>query len=120
MRLKEIEKKIEKIKNKLVLIQEMRPGSLSKQYSVCGKPNCRCVDPKTPKKHGPYYQLSYVYNGKNTSRFIQAPYYQQVKREVENHKKFKRLVDQWIGLALQYSEERISQEKSQNRRLSRK
>jgi hypothetical protein len=104
----------------MILIQEMRPGSLSKQYSVCGKPNCRCVDSKTPKKHGPYYQLSYVYNGKNTSRFIQAPYYQQVKHEVENYKKFKLLVDQWIGLALQYSEEKISQEKSQSRRLGRK
>jgi len=41
----------------------MRPGSLSKQYSVCGKAGCRCVDREKPRKHGPYYQLSYVHRG---------------------------------------------------------
>ena len=113
MRLEEIEKKIEKIKRSLVLVQAMRPGSISKQYSVCGKKPCRCVDPDKPKKHGPYYQLSYAHKGKSTSMFIQPQYYHQVKREVEQYKKFKLLIEQWIELAIQYSQGRISHGKSQ-------
>lgn len=111
MKLKKIKKQIEKIKKMLLCVGEMRPGSLSKQYSVCGKKNCRCVDPKKPKKHGPYYQLSYVCGGKNTSRFIRPKFYKQTKQEIEQYKKFRALIDQWIKLALEHSQEKIDQEK---------
>jgi len=48
----------EQIKAELAALGEMRPGSLSRQYNVCGKPNCRCKDPQNPQRHGPCYQLS--------------------------------------------------------------
>ena len=54
-------KKIESIKQKIIELEEMRPGSLSKQYNVCGTPNCKCKDKEKPQKHGPYYQLSYTH-----------------------------------------------------------
>ena len=38
--LKQIEKQILKIKKELVELGELRPGSLSRQYNVCGNPNC--------------------------------------------------------------------------------
>ena len=56
-----IEKRITEIKLELQGIGPMRPGSLSEQYTVCGKAGCRCADPKHPRKHGPYYQLSFVH-----------------------------------------------------------
>ena len=43
----------------LAALGDLRPGSLSIQYNVCGSPGCRCkADP--PVKHGPYYQVSYT------------------------------------------------------------
>ena len=78
----------------------MRPGSLSRQYNVCGKPGCRCKDPKHPRRHGPYYQLNYVYRGKKTSKFIRPEVLKQVQAELANYKMFRRLTEQWIGLAL--------------------
>ena len=64
-----LEKQIEKTKKALVALGDMRPGSLSKQYNVCGKPGCSCkADP--PKKHGPYYQVSYTRKGKSSSKFV--------------------------------------------------
>lgn len=49
--------------------RELRPGSFSTQYNVCGSPGCRCkTDP--PKKHSPYYQISYTRKGKSSSRFV--------------------------------------------------
>ncbi|MDO9302896.1 MAG: hypothetical protein Q7T89_16025, partial [Anaerolineales bacterium] len=55
----------------LVLIGEMRPGRLNEQLTVCGRSNCHCMRPKKPKRHGPYYHLSYVQQGNSTSQFIQ-------------------------------------------------
>ena len=95
-----LETRIAQIKSRLQAQGPMRPGSLSRQYNVCGKPGCRCKDPKRPRRHGPYYQLNYVYRGKKTSKFIRREVLKQVQAELANYKKFRRLTEQWIGLAL--------------------
>ena len=46
------------------------PGSISEQYSVCGKKPCRCISKLNPQKHGPRYQLSYTLGSKRSSMFI--------------------------------------------------
>jgi hypothetical protein len=102
-----IEKKIETLKGQLVALGAMRPGSLSRQYNICGKPGCRCKDPKEPRRHGPYYQLNYVYLGKKSSQFIRQENLKQVRVELANYKKFRRLTEQWIGLALQAAQLRL-------------
>jgi len=82
----------------------MRPGSLSRQYNVCGKPGCRCKNPEHPRRHGPYYQLNYVYGGKKTAQFIRRQILRQVRTELVNYKRFRRLTDRWIGLALKIAQ----------------
>jgi hypothetical protein len=37
-----LERRIAKIKGELAQIGDLRPGSLSTQYNVCGKPKCKC------------------------------------------------------------------------------
>ena len=71
-KLKTLEKQIADLKEELLAVGPMRPGSLSRQYNVCGNPKCRCKDPENPKKHGPYYQLSYVHRGQHTTQFVKA------------------------------------------------
>jgi len=95
-----MEKRIDQIKVDIVRIGEMRPGSLNQQLAVCGRSNCRCMDPKNPKKHGPYYQLSYIRNGKSTSQFIQKEYVSTVREQLKNYKIFKKLTAEWVDLAL--------------------
>ena len=104
-----IEKRIEAIKRELQAIGPMRPGSLSKQFTVCGKKGCRCADPKHPRKHGPYYQLSFVHQGKSSSQFIRAPFVPEVERQLANYKRFRGLVDEWIHLALEHSRLRLEE-----------
>ena len=77
-----LEAQIDEIKAQLQEHGAMRPGSLSRQYNVCGKPGCRCKDPKHPRRHGPYYQLNYVYRGKKTSQFIRREILRQVRTEL--------------------------------------
>lgn len=107
----QMQRKIKKIKDDLQKIGEMRPGSLNKQFTKCGKPGCRCQDPDEPKRHGPYYQLSYVHHGKSTSQFIQKQQVATVKRQLANFKKFRALTEEWIDLALTLAKERLKAEK---------
>lgn len=111
MNIKKMETRIQKIKSELQQIGGMRPGSLNEQYSVCGTKGCSCADPENPKKHGPYYQLSYVHQGKSTSQFIQSELVTEIKKQLMEFKKFKTLTTEWIDLALQIAREKLQQEK---------
>ena len=99
--IQQIEQRTQKIKTQLVTLGDMRPGSLSKQYNVCGKPGCRCKDPENPQRHGPYYQLSWVHSGKSTTQFVRRPFLSLVKTELATYKRFRQLTDEWVELALQ-------------------
>jgi hypothetical protein len=77
--------RIQLIKQQLLDLGPMRPGALSEQYNVCGKPNCKCKDPRRPQKHGPYYQLSYTHQGKSTSEFVKRDNLDEVRQQIANY-----------------------------------
>lgn len=85
------ERRIEQIKEKLVQIGPMLPGSISEQWNVCGTPRCRCKDPEMPVKHGPYYQLSFTVGGKSSTMFIKKEDLPKVRRRLKCHEQFKTL-----------------------------
>ena len=102
-RLKTLERRIQRIKDNLATIGEMRPGSLSKQYNVCGTPGCRCKDPTNPQRHGPYYQLSYVHRNKSTSQSIRPEFVAETRAQITEYRRFKKLVEEWVKLALDHA-----------------
>jgi hypothetical protein len=104
-----IEKQIERVKRDLLALGPMRPGTLSRQYAACQKPGCACVDPVNPKKHGPFYQLSYSHQGKSTTRFVRPGYVAQIKRELAAYKRYRELTQKWVTLALTLSQLRLEQ-----------
>ena len=114
MQVEKLQKRIETIKAKLQLIGDMRPGSLNKQFTKCGRAGCRCQDPEKPKLHGPYNQLSYVHQGKSTTQFIQDPQVTAVKRQLANYKEFRKLTMEWVDLALTIAKEKLRIEKEAN------
>jgi hypothetical protein len=100
---RQIEEKINKLKRKIFEIGPLRPGSLSKQYNICGAPGCACKDPEKPKKHGPYFNLSYVHQGKKKTQFIRQNFAKEIERQNKNFKKFKELTQMWITLEIEKS-----------------
>lgn len=94
------QQQIDQIKQELLALGDMRPGALSEQYNVCGKPNCRCKDPRKPQKHGPYYQLSYTHQGKSTTEFVKREMLQDVQLQLANYARFKELTEHWVQLSL--------------------
>jgi hypothetical protein len=94
------QQQIDQIKQDLLALGEMRPGAISEQYNVCGKPNCRCKDPRKPQKHGPYYQLSYTHLGKSTTEFVKRDRLQEVQQQLANYARFRELTEQWVQLSV--------------------
>ena len=106
-----LERQIGKTKQALVALGDMRPGSLSTQYNVCGKQGCRCkADP--PEKHGPYHQVSFTRKGKGSSKFVKKEDLPEVRKQIKNYEKMKLLIDSWIDLATELSNLRIAKEKT--------
>jgi hypothetical protein len=66
-RMRALRAQIAALKQELANLEELRPGSLSRQYNICGSPGCRCKG-TPPQKHGPYYHLSYTRKGKGGTR----------------------------------------------------
>ena len=97
-------KRIAKIKQELVELGEMRPGTLSKQYNICGNPNCRCKNSKNPQKHGPYNQLSYSRHGKSKSEYVKEEMLSTVKLQIKNYKRFLRLTEELIDLSIELAQ----------------
>ena len=87
----QIKGRIEKIKKELQLIGEMRPGTLSKQYK----------DPKNKK--GEYYQLSFTHKMKSRTEYIRPFFVKETQKKVKAYKRFKKLVEGWVDLSIEYS-----------------
>jgi hypothetical protein len=95
-----IEAGIRSTKAELQHLGLMHPGSLSKQYQVCGRAGCRCADPQHPQRHGPYWKLAYVYRGQPVCRFVRAGSEKSLRLRLAVYKRFRQLIDQWIELSI--------------------
>lgn len=95
-----LQQQIERIKVALLTLGPIHPGSISKQYNVCGTPSCRCKDPKRPRKHGPYGQLSYTWRGKSTTRFVRPAHVAALRAKLVNYKRWRELTAAWVDAAI--------------------
>ena len=108
---KTLDKQIRKIKQQISRLGDLRPGALSQQYNVCGKPNCQCKA-MPPIKHGPYYQISFRRHGKSSSQFVREEDLAEVQRQLENYRQLRDLVDQWITLSAELSVLRVREKRT--------
>lgn len=106
-RAQQVEKQIAKVKAELLKLSELRPGSLSQQYNVCGNPSCRCKA-SPPQRHGPYYQLNYTRKGKGGTRFVKQEEVKLVKRQIDSYARLRTLVDRWIDLGTELAELKLA------------
>jgi hypothetical protein len=108
--------KIESVKKQLNEITEMRLGSLSQQFNVCGNPTCRCKA-NPPQKHGPYYQVSFTRKGKSSSRFVKQSDLQLVQRQIDDYKRFRELIDEWIDLGVELADIHLEKHRKMNMQI---
>ena len=109
-RIQTLERRIAKITTQLAQLGDLRIGSLSEQYNVCGRAGCRCKA-SPPIKHGPYHQLSFTRKGKSSTRFVRRGELTTVKQQLRNYEKLRKLVDQWITLGTELSNLKLDQQR---------
>jgi hypothetical protein len=102
-RIRALHAQIRVIKRELAQLEVLRPGSLSRQFNICGSPGCRCKA-SPPHKHGPYYHLSYTRNGKGGTRSIPKADVPAIRAALANYVRLRSLVDRWIDLATELSD----------------
>ena len=101
--LERTEEQIARVKQELLALGPMRPGSISRQYRL----------PK--EKERPFYQISYTHRMRGLSEYVRPENLKTLTRETTTFKRFKKLLDRWIDLSLQASQLRIRQESSATR-----
>lgn len=68
--------------------QDALPGSLSLTHRRCGKPNCACVE---GEGHA-LWSLTFMVDGKKRVERIPEDWVEEVRRQVEQGREFKRAV----------------------------
>ena len=90
-RIQQIEKRITRIKEELLKIGPMRPGSLTRPYR----------DPK--KNVGAFWQISYTRQMKSRSEYVRKEWVSEIRKQIATHKKFRHLIDEWVDLGIEHS-----------------
>jgi hypothetical protein len=102
-KLKQLENEIQRIKIELSKLGPMRPGALSLQY-------------KSPaERKGPYYQLSYTHKMRSRTQYVRPEWVEEIRGQIEVYKRFKKLIEEWIDLSIEYSRTRMKQAKETER-----
>jgi hypothetical protein len=61
-------------------------GTIRVQGNVCGKPGCRCKDPRNPILHGPYPYLSHRYEDRSQTIFLNEVKLRHAGEWISNYK----------------------------------
>ena len=86
-----LEQKRSSILMQILKLGDFRSGSITAINGRCGKPHCRCHQPKQPG-HGPNFRLTRKVDGKTVSEsFSSATELRKAQREVEAFHRFRQL-----------------------------
>lgn len=96
-KVKTVEREIEQVKEQLLELGEMRPGSLSRQKRNRG---------------GLYHQLSYRHAGRSRTEYVRPELVSMVRDQIDTYRQFRRLIDTWTSLAIELCRLRMAQKKS--------
>ena len=93
--LERVEEQIAALKRAMLALGPMRRGSLTRQYR----------DHQARRR--PFHQISYTYRMRSRSEYVRKENLKTLRQETANFKRFKKLIDRWIELALKASRMRV-------------
>ncbi len=88
------------LKQQLVEIGQMCPGSLTERYRKCGKPSCHCVR-LGAQGHGPSWSLTRTAQGKTVTKIIPAAALEQTRAQVAEYQRFRALSRELVEISVQ-------------------
>ena len=100
----QIEQEIANIKQTLLELGHMHPGSMSQQKR---------------SGVGIYHQLSYSHAGKGHTKYVRPEDVPEVTQELENYRRFRGLVTKWVELEIELAKLRRDEGKSKRRTVEK-
>ena len=94
---KSIAARIDAAKKAILELGDMRPGHLSSQKRASGR-NVR-----------EYTQLSYTFQKRSRTDYVQPEDLERIKAEVDNYRKFKDLCERLVSLSIEESKRKTEQ-----------
>ena len=97
-RLDAYERRYRRLAAQLADIGLIASGSITRRYTRCGTPTCRChVDP--PQLHGPYWQWTAKIEGKTVTRRLTPDQARLYKKWIVNDRQLRSLIDRMRQIA---------------------
>ncbi len=107
-RLADHEQRYRKLAAQLATIGLIHSGSVTRRYTRCATPGCKChADP--PQPHGPYYQWTAKINGKTVTRRLSESEAQLYQEWIANDRQLRRLIQQMRQIAAKAAELKLKQ-----------
>jgi hypothetical protein len=106
-----------RLKDRLMSVGAIIPGTIRETYLQCGKEGCACAE-KGGSPHGPYYFWNRKVKGKLTSKSITKERLIFYKEWIKNRQEFEALlkdlldVGQKIAAAMDFEKEKIKSKKT--------
>ena len=107
-RLAGYERRYRELAEQLARIGFISSGSVTRRYTRCGTPGCKChADP--PQPHGPYYQWTMKVNGKTATRRLSDAEARLHKEWIANDRRMHHLITQMRRVATKAGELKIKE-----------
>jgi hypothetical protein len=107
-RLADYEQRYRKLAAELATIGLIHSGSVTRRYTRCQTPGCKChADP--PQPHGPYYQWTAKVNGKTVTRRLTATEAELYQEWIDNDRQLRQLIQQMRQIAAKATELKLTQ-----------
>lgn len=95
-RLADYQARYRELADQLPQIGYISAGSLTRRYTRCANPNCRC---HTGHPHGPYWQWSAKVNGKTVTKRLTETEAQRYQRWIANDRQLRTITRQMRQVA---------------------
>jgi hypothetical protein len=105
--IKIIDRRIQRVKEQLVALGPMRPGTLTRQYR------------QPREKRGAFWQLSYTHQMKSRTEYVRPTELTLIRQEIAAFRRYKQLTARWVELALRRSQTNLQQARASSNLASR-
>lgn len=83
---------IAQVRARILALDLVCSGTLTRRSTTCGNPNCRCA---RGQRHGPYVRWGHVVKGKLVQRWLSAEEAVRFAAANKNYRELRRLLRAW-------------------------
>jgi hypothetical protein len=92
---------MKELKTKIINLDYISVGTVSKSYKQCGKASCRCAQ-SDKHWHGPYYIWTRKEKGKTITKSLSDKQARRCMAAIKNMKRLNHYIQEWKTKSIKY------------------